>query len=552
MGVLRQRLVLPTLWYGDRLGATVSVTPFLREDVTEPDWIRLCRTKPYHHQIVGVQKILTHPYFMLADEMGAGKSLQAILAAMLLWQQNKIDRVLIVTPAPVRAVWFDQEFGELAKHLWEHIPSVITEYHARERHWTYGQSGPRVMVWTITNYDFIVTKQRFEGILPYCNARTMMICDESSKVKNHRALRTKAVMRLRKRCSRVLLLNGTPIANNPRDMYAQGNLMDPGILQTPYVYQFDARYAIKGGWENRETVGWRNLEDMQQRFAPYVLRRLKTDCLDLPPKLPPVLLNALLTPETWRIYRQMRDEMVVWLDQPHSVSIAAQVIVKVLRLAQITAGFLGGVEVQQPDPSALEGKPDWMPFGDIPLSGPVDDSPVREVGKEKLEVYLDWLADRLDEDPAFKTVTWCWFRLELGRLVREIENRFRGVTVRQLHGDQRKGDREVALRLLDPRTAPEGPAVLAGTPDSGAMGYTFTAAHTMMYVSSSPNLLNYLQSIDRVHRPGQTHAVSYYHILATGPKGERTIDHIIHKARQGKLDLATWTTSAWRDALLQE
>jgi hypothetical protein len=106
--------------------------------------------------------------------------------------------------------------------------------------------------------------------------------------------------------------------------------------------------------------------------------------------------------------------------------------------------------------------------------------------------------------------------------------------------------------LLDPRTAPAGPAVLCGTPDSGAMGYSFVAAHTMMYVSSSPSLLNYLQSIDRVHRPGQTHAVSYYHILATGPKGERTIDHIIHKARQGKLDLATWTTSAWRTALLQE
>lgn len=528
----------------------MSVTPFLREDAAEPDWLHHCRTKPYHHQIVGVQKVITHPYFMLADEMGAGKSLQAILAAMLLWQQNKIDRVLVVTPAPVRAVWFDPEFGELAKHLWDNIPSLITEFHARERHWTYGQSGPRVMVWTITNYDFIATKRRFEEILPYCGARTMLICDESSKVKNHRALRTKAVMRLRKRCSRVLLLNGTPIANNPRDMYAQGNLMDVGILETPYVYQFDARYAIKGGWENRETVGWRNLEDMQRRFAPYVIRRLKTDCLDLPPKLPPVILQPPLEPETWRIYKAMRDEMIVWLEQPHSVAMAAQVIVKVLRLAQITSGFIGGVEVQQqPD---LTDKPEWMPFDGPPPNQLVNDSPVREVGREKLDAYLDWLGDRLDEDPNFKTVTWCWFRLELSRLAVEVQNRFRNMTIRQLHGDQKKGEREAALRLLDPRTAPEGPAVLCGTPDSGAMGYSFVAAHTMMYVSASPSLLHYLQSIDRVHRPGQTQPVSYYHILATGPKGERTIDHIIHKARQGKLDLATWTTAAWRTALLQE
>lgn len=522
----------------------------LREEVAEPEWLRHCRTKPYHHQILGVQKILANPYFLLADEMGAGKSLQAILAAMLLFEQGKIDRVLVVTPAPIRAVWFDPEFGELAKHLWDHIPSVVTEFHTRDRHWIYGQPGPRVLTWTVTNYDFIASKQRFEEILPYCTARTMMICDESSKVKNHKALRTKAVMRLRKRCSRVLLLNGTPIANNPRDMYAQGNLMDLGILQTPYVYQFDARYAIKGGWENRQTVGWRNLEDMQQRFKPYVLRRLKTDCIDLPPKLPPVILTAPLTPIDWSLYKQMRDEMVVWLEQPHSVVMAAQVIVKVLRLAQITSGFIGGIEVQEaPD---LTDKPEWMPF-DAPLPMQfTEDSPVREIGRSKLDVYLDWLGDRLDEDPNFKTVTWCWFRLELSRLTREVSNRFRHVTVQQLHGDQKKGEREAALRLLDPRTAPQGPAVLAGTPDSGAMGYSFVAAHTMMYVSASPNLLHYLQSIDRVHRPGQTQPVSYYHILATGPKGERTIDHIIHKARQGKLDLATWTTSAWRDALLLE
>jgi SNF2 family DNA or RNA helicase len=74
----------------------------------------------------------------------------------------------------------------------------------------------------------------------------------------------------------------------------------------------------------------------------------------------------------------------------------------------------------------------------------------------------------------------------------------------------------------------------------------------MIYVSSAHSLLNYLQSQDRIHRLGQTHPVSYYHVLATGPKGERTIDHVIHKARQGKLDLATWTTAAWRAALAVE
>jgi len=518
----------------------------------KPEWFKFCRIEPYRHQIIGVKKIVEHSYFMLADQMGAGKTLQAIVAAQVLFEQNQIDRVLVVTPAPVRVVWYDPEFGELAKHLWSHIPSLITEFHARERMWTYGKDGPRVLSWTITNYDFLVNKNRYEQIVNFCNKRTFLICDESSKIKNHRAIRTKAILKLRRRCSRVLLLNGTPIANNPRDMYSQGNIMDPSILETPYVYQFDARYAIKGGWENRETIGWRNLEDMQQRFAPYVLRRLKTDCLDLPEKLPPVVIQPTLTAETWKTYKAMRDEMIVWLDQPHSVSLAAQVIVKVLRLAQITSGFIGGVEIQEPDPSSEEGRPDWMPFEGVAPPPITDRSPVREIGREKLDVYLEWLADKLEEDPNFKLLTWCWFRPELSRLTQAIQKEFPKVDVRELHGSQRKLEREQALRLLDPRTAPKGPAVLCGTPDSGAMGYTFTAAHTVMYVSASHSLLNYLQSQDRVHRPGQVHPVSYFHLLATGPKGERTIDHIIHKARQGKLDLATWTTSAWRTALLAE
>lgn len=523
----------------------------LLQPTESPLWIEHCKVEPYQHQIFGIQKIVENPYFMLGDEMGAGKSLQAIVAAMILFEMNEIDRVLVVTPAPVRAVWYDSEFGELAKHLWDSIPSVVTEFHSRERSWYRGE-GNRRLSWVITNYDFLVNKNRFENAVAFCDKRTFLICDESSKIKNHRAIRTKAIMKLRRKCGRVLLLNGTPIANNPRDMYSQGNIMNPSILETPYVYQFDARYAIKGGWENREDVGWKNLEDMQKRFAPYVLRRLKTDCLDLPEKLPPVVIQPPLTPETWKNYKAMRDEMIVWLDQPHSVSLAAQVIVKVLRLAQITSGFIGGVEIQEPDPQALEGKPDWMPFEGVTPTPISDGSPTREIGREKLDVYLEWLGDQLEEDPSFKLVTWCWFRPELARLSKEIQVKFPRVIVKTLHGNQKRVEREEALRLLDPRTAPAGPAILVGTPDSGAMGYTFTAAHTMMYVSASHSLLNYLQSQDRVHRPGQTHPVSYYHILATGPKGERTIDHVIHKARQGKLDLATWTTSAWRTALLAE
>lgn len=79
------------------------------QSTESPAWVTSCKVKPYAHQILGVEKIVTHPYFMLADEMGAGKTLQSIVAAQILFERGEIDRVLVVTPAPVRAVWFDAE-----------------------------------------------------------------------------------------------------------------------------------------------------------------------------------------------------------------------------------------------------------------------------------------------------------------------------------------------------------------------------------------------------------------------------------------------------------
>jgi SNF2 family DNA or RNA helicase len=58
-----------------------------------------------------------------------------------------------------------------------------------------------------------------------------------------------------------------------------------------------------------------------------------------------------------------------------------------------------------------------------------------------------------------------------------------------------------------------------------------------------------LQSSDRVHRPGQTNPVSYFDVMAVGPKGQNTIERVIIKSLRDKEILANWTTDAWRDAL---
>lgn len=530
------------------------------------DW-SLCRTSPYEHQKVGVKAIIEHAFFFLADEMGVGKTKQTIDAAQFLFQAGLIEKVLVVCPASVRGVWFDAELGELAKHLWTTTPVKVLEFHARIRGWMNGPESTKRMQWMITNYDFIRSKNRLEQLYPFCGPKTMLILDESSAVKNDKAQQTKACLSLRRRCSRVLLLNGTPIANSPLDMYSQANIMHPNILACQSFFHFRSRYAVLGGFQQKQIIGWTNLEDLQRRMSPHILRRLKTDCLDLPEKLPAVTITVPMTAERWPMYKEMRDEMIAWLDQA-TVSAAPQAIVKAIRLAQLTSGFIGGLSDQSHllDEDALAddpARPDWLPGttpgntqqggqGDNKGQNPSQPGSIREVGREKLDAFLEQLDMFLGQDPNLKLLVWCRFRPELFRLFNELGHHNQRLNLGLIVGGQKRAEREHALRLLDPRTAPKGPAVVIGTPASGSMGLNLTAAHTVVYMSNDYSLKTRMQSEDRVHRPGQRNNVSYFDIIATGPNGQKTIDHAIMKALRTKEDIARWTTSAWIQALREE
>lgn len=513
-----------------------------------------CPVRPFAHQVEGIQALIDHPFFLLADEMGAGKTLQTIVAAQILFERGEIDRVVVIAPASVRAVWYDPELGELAKHLF--LPSRVTEFHAKLRQWDTEAKDPKRLEWYISNFDFIRSSARLIQMRPLTTQRTLLVLDEASATKNHKAKQTIACLQLRKQCGRVWLLNGTPIANHLGDMFSQGQIMSSRILECPSYTQYCARYAVMQpvmgpggkpvksarGFVIQTPVSWKNVEDVQRRFAPYTLRRLKKDCLaDLPPKLPPVTLTSVLTPELWRIYTEMRDELVVWLNNS-TLSMAPQVMTKIMRLAQITSGFLGGVEELRLN--------DGFEV-DADVDGPMVETNVKEIGREKLDTFIDWFNERLYENPNFKVLVFSCCRPEMLRLYKE-QLSDRPYTKAMMIGGQKKEERAAARRLLDPRTAPEGAAVLICSETVARFGHSFTAAADVFRMSSSYSLLNRVQGDDRVHRPGQTRPVSYFHLQAVGPKGQKTIDHIIYSNVDKKDDFAMMTTGAWVTRLMEE
>lgn len=496
----------------------------------EINWHR-CVFPPFEHQKVGVRALITHPMFALWDEMGVGKTKQVVDAACFLYEAGEIDSVLVVSPASVRAVWAG-EFGEIDKHAF--VPSTVSEYHASTPQLNFA---PDVLNWYVTNYEFIRQADRLEQLTrQLAGQRVLVVLDESSRVKNPRAATTKAAHKIARWAARRVILNGTPISNNPLDLWAQVEFLDPAIIGCKNFWHYRARYAVMGGrgrLAGKIVIGWQNLEELQNKIKPFCLRRLKVDCLDLPEKTF-TLREAKLSAETWKLYAQMRDDCVAWLDQ-QTASVAAQTVVRIMRLAQITAGFIGGVDNSQEIAAAL----------DLPTRL-ITDAP-REISREKLDAFLEYVDELLEEDPKLRLLVWCRFRAELNRAAKEVAARWPNVRVARIEGGQKEEDRRANVDEFQRGFA--DPMILFGNPQAGGLGLTLTAAHRVVYLSNDFNLITRLQSEDRVHRPGQRHPVLYTDFIATGPDGQRTIDHIVLTALRKKQDLASWTTDVWRREL---
>lgn len=480
---------------------------------------------PMAHQVRGVAHLLEQPTFAIFDEMGLGKTKQAIDAACELFERGLIDLVLVLAPAAaVRGVWLDMDYGEIKKHAW--VPWVAYAYHHKGL-LKVGQSQPDPprLAFLVTNYEYLRRRVKVKRRWTYPRVaeihniikgrRVMLVVDESSAVAYPKSAQTHATYELRKKCHRVVLLNGTPISNNPLNAYSQFKILDPRILGFRHFGEFKGRYVAQTGLYG-QPLKYQNMEEFQEKTAPYCIRRTKDECLDLPQKLY-TQREVTLSTETWRLYQEMRDEMVAWLDQD-TPSVAKQAIVKVVRLAQITSGLLGGVEREDE---------------------------ARVIGQEKVSFVAE-LLDSLIEDEK-RLIVWSRFRKEQQLLAYHL--RGRQYPVHRIYGGQPETERDLAIsEFSDLRNTQS--AVLLGQPKAGGIGLNLTTAATAIYISTDYSLLTRKQSEDRIHRIGQERPVTIVDILAVGPKGQKTIDHGILHALKNKEDIANWTTSRWREVLL--
>lgn len=539
-------------------------------------------TKPYPYQKDGLLHIFNRLHkekrppgsegnAALFDEMGVGKTKQTIDAASIYFENGKIDTVIVVCPASVRGTWDNAETGEIAKHCKsdyvsfrydKKFPEFIVDKNVAKTPNFIKQNNQ--LLWITISYSFLrARRQEFIQLVKKYKWNFLLVLDESSFVKSHKAQQTKACKELREYANYCILLNGTPIANNTLDLWSQFNILDPVALGNIGFYHFRARYCLMGGFEGREVLNlieekkkvlerirkpkneqdliWANqkledilrveesIERLKTKLKPWVIRREKKDVLlDLPPKLPPVYLEAPLSTEGYRVYKEMAEDMVAWANS-ENYSMAVNGAVKSGRLTQITSGFVGGLAaILEEDEEHIE----RQEITDISFNA------IKEIDDSKLKAFLEWY----EINKHLKVLVWCYFRAEIFRLRDKLEEL--GYKVGVLIGGQSGKERD---EIKEKATKGEYDIVIGQISLGFGIDGLQNHIYTCVYMSFRHHLIHFQQSSDRLHRNGQTMPVSYIFILATTPTGKKTIDHLTLRAVLNKEDMASWTLDKWRE-----
>ena len=464
------------------------------------------KTKPYAHQIKALEMSWDRPYFAYFMEMGTGKSKVLIDNISMLYDNGKINGVLIVAPKGVYKNWYDQE---IPNHMVDHIDkkvvlwqSNITKQQQKKLDILF-ETGEDLHI-LIMNVEAFSTQKGVDFAKRFLfSHRALMAIDESTTIKNPSAKRTKNICQLGLLSKYNRILTGSPVTKSPLDLYKQCEFLTPGLLDHDSYYSFRTRYAIMktanfSGRSVQIVVGYRNLDELSNKLKPFSDRVLKDDCLDLPKK---TFMKRIvqLSDEQKKVYSQMKQTALAFLNGKAATT--ATVMTQLMRLHQITCGHFTS-----------------------------DDGTTQVLKNNRIDELINLL-----HEVHGKVVIWAHYRHDIETIVEHIKKEFNtGVDncVMTYYGDTSVEDRQKAIKEIQDLNSPV--RFLVGTPQTGGYGITLTAASTMIYYSNGYDLEKRQQSEARIDRIGQTKPMTYVDIIA-----EDTVDERIVKALRKKINIAS-------------
>lgn len=427
-------------------------------------------TQLWQHQRDAVAFACARPGTMLAHEMGCGKSATALAIADRLHAR----RILIACPLSVVRVWP----REIARHVAEPwdvlaLDGAGVKRKAAEAAAFLDRAGQRPAA-VVVNHESL-WREPFRA-LALRTLWDLLVVDEAHRAKAPGGKLSRFLAELGLRCPRRLALTGTPVPHSPLDLYAQCRAIDRSVFGTSFA-RFRARYALMGGFQNHQVIGYQHLDELARRLATVAHQARKADVLDLPPEVR-AERTCTLEPSARRVYEALEEEFYAEVERGEIT--VSNALVKLLRLQQITGGAIK-----------------------------LDSGEMRGISQAKEDLLADVL-----EDATEPVVVFARFSSDLAAIERVTERLGR-----------RYGEVSGKRKDLDEARHPQGVDVLGVQIQAGGVGIDLSRAAVGVFYSCGYSLGEYLQACARLHRPGQTRSVTLLHLIA-----ENTIDAKVYQA----------------------
>ena len=423
-------------------------------------------TMLYPYQRDGVMRILAlNGRALLADQMGCGKSKQAIVVAQ---HYYAVDRrpVLVIVPSSLRPQW-RREFELYAPECGYDVVTLLD-----------GRGTPSPRGITIATYDLCSSPTMLERLRALRPGTVLL--DEAHYVKTHTAKRTRATQLLVGGAARIVAISGTPSMSRPIELWTQLNMIDPHLF--PRRDTFGERYCGPKYNQHSKQIEYRgksNIEELSLLLRNTVMvRRLKRDvCDQLPPKL--------------------RERVLLELGDQKKTQVAA---------------LKAGLDYVRKN--GTKGQQDAAFMNAVRQTALAKLDAIKRYYDEVVVPYIDEESD--DGAPPRKVIVFAHHLEALDAA--ETHLRSRKIATMRIDGSTSSADRDKAMLAFQNPRSPIRVAILSIM--AAGVGLTLTAASLVLFQELAWTPATLMQCEDRAHRIGATEPVVVRYLVALGTTDE--------------------------------
>lgn len=485
------------------------------------------------HQIEAIQRTVDMGGVQfLNHKTGTGKTFTSLSTWKYYHDQDPKVKLLVICPINlIKGAWIKEIEKVNKEHGWDLIWFNLHDFTCSHVN-TGGPVDPHIY---IVNYEYTMRDEKFQKVKDLMIKHKLKGCkwfvslDESSCIKNPDAKTTdrmlgfyenkKFIEGIKQLADYRQELSATPAPNKEWEWWAQMNFLNDNILGDNFFKFRNTHFQLArgkqiapGAFLNKaqlrelQRTGFKyeiikeKWEAALNRMKPYV--HVVDSLAGMPDEIDEFTIIQM-SPEHRKIYNSMKDEYVAEIKREiegqelSSFAVANMVLTKLLKLRQITSGFV------------------------------IDDQE-KAIEIVKTNPKIEALLSRVEQYGGDQAIIWGQFHWEMDKIGQVLEEEIGG-GVSYMHGRVKPNDRQAQCDAFDSGKN----RFMVAHPDSMAHGFTFINCHYEDFFSMSYSHEHYIQCRGRTARHGQKHPCVYNHIFC-----ENTIDEDMYRIVTGKATAA--------------